>query len=134
MRLGVAVVAALVAATPARAGIVVLKNGNVFVGHIDEDEIAQDRDRVTVHQPRLRAGERPLRGKQTFARADVRWFSRTGETLTRDYLRHKDEVLVDPKWAQELERLVRELEDARAQVPWIPRIEPLLADAILRME
>lgn len=78
-------------------GIVVKKNGEVFVGKIKPGETTAER--IVLHNP---AGEK---GRWVFDRGDVRWFdSGEGEALTDAYFgQHLEDKLVGGKWIAQRE-------------------------------
>jgi hypothetical protein len=96
MKLGllpVAVVVALAAvAAPraAHAGIIILKNGKVFIGKIDPEDVTEES--ITMRQPRLYKGAPAVRGEQKFPRYEVRWHDTASDEPTDEYMKQFEDA------------------------------------------
>jgi len=92
--LALALLLALVA--PAYAGIVIKKNGKVFLGRIEAADVSSRG--ITLHSVHLLPGEAPIAGEMFFGTNEVRWFDPEADAPTSAYYKlHVSEIL-DPVW------------------------------------
>ncbi|RMG11312.1 MAG: hypothetical protein D6731_15750 [Planctomycetota bacterium] len=87
------VVAGPFAPRPAEAGVVVLKNGEVIVGRLREDEITK-----TTLVLRWPYKEQTERGEMSIPRFRVRWFDAKADEPTDEYWEQHGEEYIDEKW------------------------------------
>lgn len=93
-------------ASRADAGIIILKNGKVFVGKIDAEDVkgTGDEQTVTMHEPKLFKGAPPVHGEQTFAVHDIRWWDQNADEPTDDYLKDHLDDPIDPRYQKYIEQ------------------------------
>ena len=83
--------ALLLVASAAQAGVVVLKNGKVIVGNIPAD--TDTSEKLVVRWPTKTKDDR---GEAEFLKADIRWYSRDHDAPTDAYFEQfEDEPLAD---------------------------------------
>jgi hypothetical protein len=83
-------------APAAHAGIVILKNGKVFIGVIDPEGVTDDK--ITMKSPRLYKGAPPVRGTQDFPRYEVRWHDVNADEPTDDYFKLYENETLDQRY------------------------------------
>lgn len=104
MRKLLAVGLLLVVAGSAHAGIIIKKNGNVFVGRIDPDGVKTKT--ITMHSPRLTPMDAPASGDMTFDRDSVRWFDADADEPTDAYWKDFLDAPLDPHWTKLREQYI----------------------------
>lgn len=88
-----------VAATPSLGGVVVLKNGEVFVGRVPADQDTQES--LVVRWPYK---ERTDRGEMTIPKFRIRWYDRDADKPTDAYWKQFENDQIDSAWHPERER------------------------------
>lgn len=82
-----------------QAGIVVLKNGEVFVGKVRDDGVTSDS--IVLH------GVRGQDGRIALPRHRVRWYDAEANELTPDYFgAYLDETLLGDRWIRDRETYI----------------------------
>jgi hypothetical protein len=107
LSLGLLVLGSGLFAARAEAGIIILKNGRVFIGRIDpsEDDKGGPEDGfVTMHEPKLYKGAPPLHGKEDFPKHDIRWWDPVADEPTDDYMKDHADEPIDPRYLPYIER------------------------------
>jgi hypothetical protein len=103
------------------AGIVVLKNGEVFVGKIRSDDVTLRS--IVLH------GVRGEDGQFTVPRHRVRWFDADSNVLTHEYFEHHlTDSLLGSSWVAARERWIEE-----SNREPLPPIEIIVPDPLLEM-
>lgn len=112
----------LLSAAPAQAGIVVLKNGEVFVGRIRPDEVSQEN--IVVRWPYKTEQDPGGRGFMIIPVFRVRWYSTEADEPTDEYWEQYENEKIDQRFLPHLERwrLRKKSADQYVDVPIL--IEP----------
>jgi len=107
----------LLAGSPARAGIVVLRNGEVLVGRLAASDVSEAG--VTLRWPH---GARTDRGRLFLPAERVRWFDPEADTLSDAYFEaHGDAPLQGARWRRlQEERRARQASVDDAEVDLVP--------------
>jgi dienelactone hydrolase len=98
MRLLIPLAAILLAAASADAGIVVLKNGKVILGKIDEAK--SDKVELVMYPPRAQEG----RGEFKVERSRIRWYSGDHDSPSDEYWKQHGDEKIDKDWEPERQR------------------------------
>lgn len=91
-----------VAPTPAEAGIVVLKNGEVFVGRIRKEEVSDEN--IMVRWPYKQEADPVGRGFMIIPRFRVRWFDLEADEPSDAYWTEYENEKIDQRFLPHLER------------------------------
>jgi hypothetical protein len=91
----------------ARAGIVILNSGHVFLGEVDDASVTSST--ITLRRPRL--GE-ALPGEMRFERKEVRWFAANADHPTDEYCVRFPDLPLDRPW----DRYLRDYKERQALV------------------
>jgi hypothetical protein len=94
--LALALLLALVA--PAYAGIIIKKNGKVFLGTFDAADVSSRG--IMLHRVHLLPGEAPIAGDMFFGMNEIRWFDLEANAPTGPYYKAHREESLDPAWAK----------------------------------
>src|SRR5688572_27598903 len=95
-RLTLALTLAFAATGTADAGIIILKNGKVFIGRIDPEDVSEEN--VTMRGPRLYKGAPAVRGEQKFPKYEIRWFDANSDEPTDDYMKQFENEEIDQRY------------------------------------
>lgn len=92
----------LAAPAPASAGIVVLKNGEVFVGRIRKEEVSDEK--IVVRWPYKQEADPEGRGQMEIPRFRVRWYDLEGDEPSDAYWTEYENEKIDQRFLPHLER------------------------------
>lgn len=113
-----ALASALVLCAPAaEAGIVVLKNGEVFVGKIKPEEDTQDE--LVIRWPYEKDPLQTERGEMKIPKFRIRWYDREADEPTDEYWTKHESDEIDNRWMPFLERW-RIRKRAEQELPEVP--------------
>ncbi len=113
----------------AHAGIVIKKDGKVFLGRIEADDV---NDRTLVLREPHAFGKPSVPGStMTLDRADLRWFDAKADEPTDAYFDVFGDAALDPSWGQFYSKYV-ERKNA-GKTPWTPIMPRLVAQPLTKL-
>jgi hypothetical protein len=95
----------LLGAARAEAGVVIEKNGNVFVGRVDPAEVTDEK--IVMHDARFTRNDPPLKNVMSFERHTVRWFDADSDEPTLAYVKLFPDAPIQARWLPLIEILKR---------------------------
>lgn len=114
--------ATLVAPRTAHAGIIILKNGKVFIGRIDAEDVTDEN--VVMRQPRLYKGAPAVRGEQKFPKYEIRWFDANSDEPTDEYMKLYEDAPIDQRYTPYVQRWKERRESQlTVAIPIIPTLK-----------